>query len=63
MFKNYARAMFILLMLIGTFSQAAIQNTGMIGTTSGCFGLNPQVSKYMVPLLKNGSLPLAFYNK
>ena len=42
-------------------SEETIQNIGMIGTTYGCFGLNPQASNYMVPLLKNGSLLLAFY--
>lgn len=42
-------------------SEETIQNIGMIGTTYGCFGLNPEVSNYMVPLLKNGSLLLAFY--
>ena len=42
-------------------SEEYIQSTGMIGTTWGCFGLNQEASNYMIPLLKNGSLWMAFH--
>lgn len=60
--NSNAKARAIVIHPFTPVSDLAIQNTGMIGTTYGCFGLNPEVSKYMVPRLKNGSLLLAFHN-
>lgn len=59
--NSNAKARAIVMHPYSPVSDEAIKYTGMIGTTEGCFGLNPEVSKYMIPLIKDGSLMLAFY--